>query len=190
MKKKIFAAAAMLLACVTVLCACGGGGASTTGGTDEPKEITGETIDTGVFSALCPDGWWNCPQQDIWAEEEGALDPETLQFFKGGSPDDYFSKPFVTINYASPDNYFFSTKGFYDEVTDLEGVTFQGKEVEEAFTAVYNGIGTKYTYTIFDYVGEDAQWHVTILTELDGKATGLGFEDPETMAILNSITLD
>ncbi len=187
MKKRL---AILMAACLLglSLAACGGGGSGS--GDNTPKEITGETVDTGVFSAFLPTGWTNVPQKDMWSEDN-AIDPDVLLFVKGQATEtDYTSKPYVMINHYEPTNYFISTKSFYDDVKDLEGVTFQGKELEEAFTALYDGIGNDYGYTILDYVGEDAQWHITILSELDGKSTGLSLDSAEVQKILDSIVLD
>lgn len=76
-------------------------------GGDSVGDITGERINTGIISALCPDGWKSYQVADCFSDDEDAIDLTMLKFHKGaqGEDDKYFT-PGVEISYYSKDSYF------------------------------------------------------------------------------------
>ena len=62
--------------------------------------VSGERIDTGIISALCPDGWKSYDVADYFSDDDDAIDPTRLEFHKGAqTPDDQFFKPGIDISY-------------------------------------------------------------------------------------------
>ena len=98
--KKI--AALMLCGIMTLsLAACGGNG----GGGNSGAQVSGEIIDTGVFSALLPDGWYNYPVTDMLSEND-ELDPDALRFCKNmQSEEELFYTAYLQINRYDADAY-------------------------------------------------------------------------------------
>ena len=70
MKKavKMVAIPAVICAMMLSSVACNKGGGTGGGGGSAAKG--GETIDTGVFSAVCPDGYLNVAQTDVFGEKD------------------------------------------------------------------------------------------------------------------------
>ena len=74
------------------------------------------------------------------------------------------------------------SKSFYDEVEDLSGVTINGTECE-----AFAGESLGYRYQMITYVTDAAQYTINILISVDGKDTGITWEDADVKAILESI---
>ena len=100
--KKFLAILLTLCLCTAVLAGCGGksGDKGTPSGNEGGTTVAGETYDAGNVQVLVPKGWMAIPQVDVFAEEEGATDPDVISVCKDAKSDfDLLSKPFVRIDY-------------------------------------------------------------------------------------------
>ena len=116
--KKI--AALMLCGIMTLsLAACGGGGGTggNGGGGNSGAKVSGEIIDTGVFSALLPDGWYNYPVTDMWSEND-ELDP-----------DDLFSAGFAAVVLRHMDDGFGNRIFVHDSIISPHAPEFNGPAI-------------------------------------------------------------
>ena len=182
MKKLVTITLALLM--TLSLVACGNTG---TGGqpASEPAAVKGETYDAGNVSALVPDGWKAFGIQDMWADEEGAMDPDQVQIAKGAAEDyDLFSKPSVLIQHYGADvDMMTLEKEMYDEGKDLEPLEIGGR-TWNGFSA--KSLGTPLTVLWTGEAGSD-QFQVTVWTDMgDGTIT---LEDADVQAIIASIAV-
>ena len=188
MKKTMIAIVALLCVAAFALTACGGSsGGNNGGGGEGGGGGSAETYDVGAFTVALPSGWNAIPQTDIFGEQDAdgnyPIDPETILLAKGTS-DEFkaLSEPSVRIYWYQPETYVIDSRGFYDEVEDLSGVTINGTECD-----AYTGTSMGYTYQFVNYVAEDGQYAFNILTAVDGKETGITWEDKDVKAILESV---
>ena len=89
------------------------------------EEVGGELYDAGNVTVLVPEGWKGFPDLDVFAEEEGAMDPDILNVSKGGQSDvDLFTKPYVRITYFGPDIQMGKPDAsWYENVEDIDSFT-------------------------------------------------------------------
>lgn len=191
MKKKIMAIIAVLCVAVMALAACGGGGGNSGGGNSGGGDSGGggkaETYDTGVFTVSVPSGWTVYPQSDIFGEKDEngnyPTDPETIFLAKGASSEfDAYGKPNIRIYWYDPKTTVLDLKSIYDDVTDLEGVTINGVECTG-----FRGTSLGYTYDMIHYQTDTAQYDFNILVAVEGKDTGVTWEDADIKAIMESV---
>ncbi len=181
--KKI--AALMLCSIMTLsLAACGGGGGTggNGGGGNSGAQVSGEIIDTGVFSALLPDGWYNYPVTDMWSEND-ELDPDALRFCKNmQSEEELFYTAYLQINRYDADAYILDMRDMYDDVMDvdftIDGVQWTG------FTGMYGD----YENFIIQASKDGVIFYVSGV--MNGEKSSFTLDDPEVQAILGSCTLD
>ncbi|MBR5708137.1 MAG: hypothetical protein IKX41_02010 [Oscillospiraceae bacterium] len=192
---------AMVLSLVFALGACGkkqDGGDTTSTSSSSGKDVKGETVDTTVFKAVCPKGWLNIPQTDVWGEqdEDGnyPLKTDALQFCKGAKSEwDAFSKPSVNI-YQLTSSIDDTIDGFGWWYKTVEETTFtvNGQELRGVALTDDNLSGDgeyKYECAFINVGGVDFQ--IMLMTQDDdGSETGLSMADPEVQAIIGSIELD
>ena len=191
---------AMVLSLVFALGACGKkqeDGGTPSGSSSSGKDVKGETIDTTVFKAVCPKGWMNIAQTDVFGEqdEDGnyPLKTDALMFCKGAKSEwDAFSKPSVNI--------YMLTSSVDDTI---EGFGWWYKTVEET-TFNINGADVRGCKITDDNLSGDAEdayecafvnvggtdFQIMFLTKDDDEDTGLSMADPEVQAIIASIELD
>ena len=144
--------------------------------------VTGETYDTGNFTALVPEGWKAFPQHDVFSDDPDEMNPNLLQISKGASSDmDLFSKPVITITYAGPSTKLMApSRDFYDDVEAMDDVT-TGEHTWEAFRCT--SFGQKMVM-LFEDLGK-LQFQAAVAYETsDGK---IDFNDADVQAILASI---
>lgn len=183
MKKKL-AVIGIISALVLGLCACGGNDSKTgEQKSTEPEEITGEVISCEAFSALCPEGWANAPCEDIFAEEEGVLEPNILQFVKGGTDEEgeELTKASLTINCNAPDAAAFDLRDMYSNTKDVSftvgDLTFEG----------YTGEFMGWTNLNATAKTDVCTWDIS--GGLEGGETSFKIDDPDFLAILESLTV-
>lgn len=191
MKKKLTAIIAMACIAVFALSACGG---SNTGGTGSGNAggntgggAAAETYDVGSFTVAVPSGWTAFAQSDIWADADAEgnqpVDPTAIVLGKGVKDEwEAMTGPSVRINYYAPETVVMDSRGFYDNVTDIEGVTINGTACD-----AYSGESLGYIYQFVTYQTDDAQYEISILTSVDGKDTGITWEDADVKAIMESL---
>lgn len=153
------------------------------GNTEAPAES--ETFDAGNFSAAVPQGWKAFASQDLFSEEENAVNPNQLSICKGGETEfDLFSKPYIQFDYYGPDREMMRpSKDLYQESADLEPIT-AGDYTWEGFTAVSGG---NKLAILFTEVGEgEHQYQATLWYEVNGTAFAL--TDADVLEILASVT--
>lgn len=187
MKKKLLAIIAIVCVAAFALSACGGGSGS--GGGGNSGGGAAETYDVGAFTVSLPSGWTAFPQDDIFGDKDAAgnypVDPETILLAKGAKDEfDAYSCPSVRIYWYSPNAYVLDSKSFYDNVEDISGVTVKGTECE-----AYTGESMGYTYQFIHYQTETEQYDFNILISVDGKKTGITWEDPEVKTIIESVSV-
>lgn len=201
MKKSVKTIVVPAVVCAMMLSsvACNkGDGGSTGGGSSAAK---GETIDTGVFSAVCPDGYMNIPQTDVFGEkdEEGnyPLATDRLMFSKGAKSEwDAFSKPSVNISLLSEDSTVESAISSFGWFYDVEETSFtvNGAEVPGCtYVSVWDEEkGEEYVYEVAFIEKDERIFQVSVVTvspEMpDG--TGIDMNDSDVQAICESIALD
>ena len=181
MKKRIALVIAVLCALTIGLCACGSGGNGNGGnGGDAAK---GEVISCEVFSAVCPNGWQNLPYTDIFAEEEGALEPNVLEFVKGKFKEevDTWGMANVVITCAEPDVYQLDLKDMYENVKDVSfdagGLTWEG----------YTGEMLGYTNLYVTSKTDACTWEISGV--LSGGDTSYTLDDPDFISIIESLQM-
>lgn len=203
--KKIIKGVSVLAAVFALglsLVACNNGNGGGNGGGDnggEAASVKGEVVDTGKFSALCPEGFLNIPQSDVFGEpdEDGnyPLNEEMVQFSYGAEDVfDAISKPSVTISLE-------------EEGTDIDTIiewSFLYDSLEETTFTVdgkeYRGANAEfslsdeedpYTYEIVYVEVGDRIFSVTVTRSIPGQAgDGLNVSDPTIQEIIKSIKLD
>ncbi len=185
MNKKLFAIIALVCVAAFVLSACGGrsgtGGSGNAGGTVE-------TYDVGKFTVSVPYGWTAFPQDDPLGDKDAAgnypIDPEKILLAKGTKNEfDAYSCPSILIFWYKADSYVLDSRSFYDNVEDISGVTVRGTDCE-----AYSGeSANKYTYQFIHYQTETEQYDFNILISVDGKETGITWEDPDVKTIMESV---
>ena len=158
--------------------------AVTAAATAQPKPTASDgSYDTGVFSVAQPDGWGIAPVPDSLKKFDGKTNPNSVYAIKGGKEDsDVISCPYLWITWYPKGNYV-SSKGFYDNVKDLDPVTIGGRD------------WTGFSFSSMDTPGisieareGDGQWVVMLSTERTNSKISL--EDADVKAIIESIKLD
>ena len=201
MKKKLLAIIAVLCIAVLALTACGGGGGAASTQTDSGdtpaaadtdssgggSSAAAETFDVGSFTVAVPAGWTAFPQSDIFGEqdEDGnyPTDPDSIVIAKGASDEwSALTGPSVRIYYYTPDAYVMDSRDFYDDVQEIDGVKVNGIDC-----SAFSGDSLGYLYQFVSYVPEDAQYDISILTSIDGKDTGIKWDDADVMTIMESL---
>ena len=193
MKKKLIAAIAMLCLAAFALAACGSSGGTNTSGSGAASGGgasgggAAETYDVGAFTVAVPAGWTVFPQSDIFGEQDAdgnyPIDPEQIFLAKGVTDEfDAYSAPSVRIYYYGPDSYVMDSRGFYDNVADITGVTVNGNACD-----AYQGESMGYLYQFISEKTDDAQFEFNILKAVEGKDTGITWEDPDVKTIMESV---
>lgn len=167
------------------LCACG---KKKDSGKEEktPDQITGKTYDTGVVSALCPEGWLAMTKTDVLSEDGNAKDPNGLILAKGAaSENDLLGSPSIQFTYY-PDSMnmsdFESMKQFYENVVDLDPITVGGNTLK----GFQYGEGNEAIYWM------EAPFCLQITVAYVGIFGGdsISITDADVQAILASFALD
>lgn len=188
------------------LCACNkdGGETSTSTGAAEGDSkkgvITGEIIDSGFFKALCPEGWLNIPQTDVFAEkdENGNYPPnKRLLVFRTGAAtvEEAESMPGVGITLTD------EGKTVEDQLTLLGYFTQEYEETTytiggvECRGAKYSWKGsvkdTFYHYEIAYIEKFGRLFQVNVITGTpEIEDSGLNFSAPVVLGIIESLELD
>ncbi len=148
-----------------------------------PAEIKGETYETSLISALCPEGWMAFHKADFFEEypdEPG--DPHGLRIHKGAKEElDQLSTPGIQVDYYPEDTEMYDSKEFYEDAKELEPFT-TGDYTWEGFSATSAGMKLMVLT-----VREPYQLEVTIFPELGDQTISL--DDADVQAILSSITV-
>ena len=202
MKKKLALVLALCMVLSGCLCACGGSEAGTEGGDTSaaaaaPGSVSGETVDTGAFTLLVPDGWMKIPQTDIWgetdAEGNSPLDPTAYALCQGGESEwDAFSKPTLYIYYhdeSGAADQAESSLWFYDSSEAID-VTIGGTKC-----AAYQVESSPLTegdpndvYQIVCIPDTDGScFQINIPYDFNGFDCGLKWDDADVLAILESM---
>ena len=194
-RKSIFAAA-VICAMALALTGCGGSGNSGSGsGSDSGSKTAsaGEVIDNGAFSAVCPKGYLNIPQTDVFGEKDADGNypiSQKLLVFSYGAKDvyDVFSKPSVNIFLLDEGNTAdgtIKTLGyFYDSI---EETTFNvnGEELKGVKTSSDDG----FAYDIAFVEKDDRVFQFTVVTATEDGESGISMESDDVQAICDSIEI-
>lgn len=154
--------------------------------TEEPaantSDVAGEMYNAGNFSALVPEGWKAFPVEDIFADEEGAISPNSLSVCKGGETDwDLFSKPYLDIDYYGENSKLTPpAKDWYDDAEDIASFT-AGNFTWEGFSAT----SYEMPMIILWGINGDVEYQVTIWFN----GGSISQTDADVQAILASLTL-
>lgn len=181
--KKFLAILLTLCLCTAVLAGCGGksGDKGTPSGNEGGTTVAGETYDAGNVQVLVPKGWMAIPQVDVFAEEEGATDPDVISVCKDAKSDfDLLSKPFVRIDYYGPDTEMMGgLEDWYEDVQELDPIVC-GPYTWTGFTTTDYGL-------MAILIAEDGahQYQASIYLETEGGTISL--EDEDVLAILASV---
>ena len=176
------------------LAGCGGGSGSgkNDSGSASGTASAGETIDNGVFSAVCPDGYRNITQTDVFGEKDAdgnyPVSQELMVFSYGAESDyDVFSKPSVSIFLLSSSMTAESSMSSFDIFYDsYEETTFNvnGEDIPGAKV-----VNDDFTYDI-GYVEKDGRvFQITVVTSNEDGDSGINMESPDVQAVCDSITI-
>lgn len=204
MKKKYLIILAVLCAALFVLTACGNtggsenaGGSGNAGNSETTKgadggnsgtESVAEVYDVGAFTVAIPSGWKAFPADDYMAgqDENGNYPPDPKQIIISKAKDQYNALlgPTVQIFCTEPDEYIGDLRNWYTDVEDIEGVMIGGVACD-AFSGNSMGMGDIRQEIL--YVTDDAKYEIIILTSVDGKDTGISWEDADVKMIMESL---
>ena len=202
--KKIISVILASIVCILLLAACGNskspetttaaGGNSESNNTDTTAapEPASETFDVGDFTVDLPEGWKAFPQSDMFGDKDAdgnyPIDPSLIYISKEAEDDwDLFSKPYLNIKFNKASTSVWSSRDWYNDVEDFD-MTIRGVKCDEAFSGmqtILEGYKDEYMHVAFD----DGQFTIQYTIEKDGEATGLSHDDPEVVAILESLTI-
>lgn len=139
--------------------------------------MEGTYFDTGRVRVFVPSGW----KAFLGIDSEGRPDAKKLHIFKDATIEtDIFIKAGITVCYFSKGEYFYSPKGFYDEVCDIEPKMI-GERTFEGYTC--KSIG--YPYTMLDCFEDGCVIHVMIL-EKNGDHS-ISLSDKDVIDVISSI---
>jgi len=188
MKKALILILALAL-CLSVFAGCSGApdapatNEPASSGDDSSGEITGEYFDAGEVKALVPKDWKAFPMADVFAEEEGATEPDVIQIGKGAKEElDLYSVPYLYIVYSNPDVTLVAPDStWYDDPVDLEPMTI-GNFTWTAFSCTSFGVPMT---ILFAEGSNNQQYQVTVYT--DQSEGQISLEDADVQAIIASI---
>lgn len=186
MKKRIALALGVLMVCTLALFGCGekAGGNSKT--PVSVADVTGETIDAGRVSALCPDGWESFGMPDLFSDDKDAMVTNILVFRKGAKSDEDYSNPGIKISYYGENETFYKlNKDDYGESEDLEPIELGGR-TWEGFTGLDSG--QKYVWLWTGTSDSNEEFLINFLCEYDGVTISL--DDVDVQAIIASIDIN
>lgn len=207
---KTFLGLAVVAALSFSLAACGGGGANSGGGDSATStessgggSASGETIDSGAYTATCPAGFMNIPQTDVFGEqdEDGNFptNPKLLMFSYGAESEwDAFSKPAVNIALEDEGVTFEDSVSMYDwfyenieeKTFNIGGTDYKGIEADYDMSLSDDDDPELYHYQIV-YVEDGGRlFNVSIITSNPDTAdTGLNVDNADVQTIIKSIKL-
>ena len=137
----------------------------------------GTYYEGSVIRAFVPYGW----KAFLGIDSEGKASEKKLHICKGADSElDIFSKVSVTVCFYSEDDFFFSPRGFYDDVADIEPVSI-GDKTYTGYTCKSLG----YPYTMLERHENGCVFFVMIL-EKNGDHV-ISISDSDVSAILESI---
>lgn len=160
---------------------------------DDPVEdpanapaVSGDMYHTGNFGAIVPDGWMAFPVEDLFADQEGTLDPDALKICKGGETEwDLYTKPYVQITYYGKNAELWPpTKDWYDDAVDIESFT-AGNFTWQGFTATSFDM----PMTILWGINGEDEYQITIWTQQSDDGEVISHTDADVLAILASLTI-
>ncbi len=179
MKKRLALIIAVICALAIGLCACGGGSNGGGGG----AASKGEEFSCEKFSAVCPDGWQNLPYEDMFAEVEGTLKPDVLEFIKGKPENEFdvYGKASVIITCADPDVWELDLRDMYENVQDVSfeagGLTWTG----------YTGELLGYKNLNLSCKTDACLWQISCT--MSGGDTSFEIDDADFISILESLQM-
>lgn len=181
--KRFLAVCLVLVLCIGLLAGCKEEESSRKSKKDKAPATQGEIFDAGNVQALVPEGWKAFPVADLFADEEGATDPNVMTVIKDGKSEaDYFTNPYIRINYYGPDTEMMGgLEEFYEQVTPIEPMKL-GTHTWEGFTTTdYGGV-----MAVIWSDESPHQYQASIQLEVDG-GDKIRLEDEDVQAILESI---
>ena len=148
----------------------------------DKTEIAGERYDAGNVTVLVPEGWKAFPETDVFAEEDGVMNPDVLNVSKGGETEsDLFTKPYVRINYFGPSIQMGNPDAsWYEDVKDIAPFT-AGDHQWVGFTC--ESLGTELAILWCEEGSIQYQASIT----LGSGAEAISHEDADVQAILASV---
>ena len=125
-----------------------------------------------------PEGWLAF----CGIDSNGDVTPKKIHIFKDARLEtDIFTHAGITICYFAKGEYYYSPKGFYDEVRDIEPVTMGGRTFS-AYTCQSFG----YPYTMLECREEGTVFQIMVLMKNGDHMISL--EDSDVIAILSDIS--
>lgn len=161
--------------------------------------VTGTVIDSTKFHVLCPEGWLNIPQSDVFGEQDEngdfPINPDTVMFVKGARSEwDVFNCPSLTIAVltGTVDEDIATLAWFYDETEQttfqLNGASLTGLKLKQAMSEEPNDY---YAYEVVYFAVDEVCFSATLVVfDSTNGANGLSVTDEDVQAIVASVTLD
>lgn len=198
MKRRISIILAVLMISILALSGCGGADksdkATAPGKTPsvntadatkvEVADISGEIIDTGDISALCPDGWKNYPQNDFFSDDEDAIDTKTLDFRKGAeTEDDAYTTPGVTIRFYGVDWDFMAPEDNFEGEFKAWGPMNLNGKIASGLIGLTDS--EKFAIVYVDVDGGELE----VMVQLEQFEQTISLDDDDVLAILASLEI-
>ena len=189
MKKNVFKVLGLSMALCAGLAfsACSSSGEGGGIGIFDIGNVSGNAVETGEISALCPDGWTNIDVYDVTAEDPETLATNELKFVKGGSTQaDLLTKPYIDIVYHGAGSEIMQPdpNEWYDNVAEIESFT-TGEYTWSGYSAQSLGVPFVYVHTESDQYTVEV-WLYTCEGSEDGNTASI--TDNDVLAVLQSIT--
>jgi len=136
-------------------------------------------FDSGCFRLCVPDGW----MAFCGSDSSGKITPKKVHIYKGISAEtEIFTHAGITVCLFGRGEYYFSSKGFYDNVRDKEPFDL-GTYTWNCYTCTSLG----YPYTMLDTQKDGCVLQIMILEE--NAEHRISIADPDVRQIIESLTV-
>ena len=144
-----------------------------------------ETVSCEAFTCNLPEGWVSLPYEDMFAEEEGAINPNGLYLVKGDPEDEFaaLSCGSLTITWSEPGTETLDISDMYDKVEDAS-MNIGGRDWEGFTGEIMEG----YRNIVLVCDNDEGLWQVSGNMTGADDASSFDVESEDFLAILESIT--
>ena len=147
--------------------------------------ISGEAVNAGTVTAVCPDGWTSVGAPDITSDDPAAQAANELRFVKGGSSEaDLLTNAYLDIICHGPNSNIMQTdpSEWYDNVAEISGFT-TGNYTWAGYSA--QSLGVPFVYVSSELNGYTLEVY---LYTREGTENAAAITDADVLAVLESIT--
>lgn len=135
--------------------------------------------DNGTLKLELPDRWQVFGSTDV----EGKENPERIYVYKDvDAPFEIFSRAGITVSYYGDEDYYLPTRGFYDNVRDIEPIELGGR-VWQGYTCLSLG----YPYVMLEHFWGERVLFLMVL--LKNGEYEISMDDDDVRSIIGSISI-